>query len=70
MVRDLEPSMGAEDFSFMLQTKPGAYLRGQGMGASGAPCTTAAMTSMTISCRWVLPHASLIERAMPLPTAA
>jgi amidohydrolase len=31
VVRDLEPSMGAEDFSFMLQKKPGAYLRiGQG----------------------------------------
>ena len=31
VVRDLEPSMGAEDFSFMLQVKPGAYLRiGQG----------------------------------------
>jgi amidohydrolase len=29
--RDMEPSMGAEDFSFMLQAKPGAYLRiGQG----------------------------------------
>lgn len=29
--RDMEPSMGAEDFSFMLQVKPGAYLRiGQG----------------------------------------
>ncbi len=33
VVRDLEPSMGAEDFSFMLQSKPGAYLRiGQGTG--------------------------------------
>jgi amidohydrolase len=31
VVRDLEPSMGSEDFSFMLQKKPGAYLRiGQG----------------------------------------
>jgi hippurate hydrolase len=31
VVRDMEPSMGAEDFSFMLQTKPGAYMRiGQG----------------------------------------
>jgi amidohydrolase len=31
VIRDLPPSMGAEDFSFMLQTKPGAYLRiGQG----------------------------------------
>ncbi|CAN5510491.1 M20 aminoacylase family protein [soil metagenome] len=31
VVRNLEPSMGAEDFSFMLKEKPGAYLRlGQG----------------------------------------
>jgi len=31
VVRHLPPSMGAEDFSFMLQVKPGAYLRlGQG----------------------------------------
>ena len=35
VVRDLEPSMGSEDFSFMLQQKPGAYARlGQG-GADG-----------------------------------
>jgi len=33
VVHDLEPSMGAEDFSYMLQKKPGAYLRlGQGSG--------------------------------------
>jgi hippurate hydrolase len=31
--RELPPSMGAEDFAFMLQVKPGAYLRlGQGGG--------------------------------------
>ena len=30
-MRNLPPSMGAEDFSYMLQVKPGAYLRlGQG----------------------------------------
>lgn len=35
VVRDLQPSMGAEDFSFMLEHKPGAYFRlGQG-GAEG-----------------------------------
>jgi hippurate hydrolase len=35
VVRDLEPSMGSEDFSFMLQRRPGAYARlGQG-GAEG-----------------------------------
>lgn len=34
VVRDLTPSMGSEDFSFMLQTKPGAYFR-LGQGRSG-----------------------------------
>jgi hippurate hydrolase len=33
VVRDLPPSMGAEDFAFMLQVRPGAYFRlGQGGG--------------------------------------
>jgi amidohydrolase len=36
VVRDLTPSMGAEDFSFMLQVKPGAYFRlGQGETCPG-----------------------------------
>jgi hippurate hydrolase len=31
VVRNLDPSMGSEDFSFMLQAKPGAFARlGQG----------------------------------------
>ena len=35
-VRDLEPSMGAEDFAFMLEKRPGAYFRiGQGGAESG-----------------------------------
>jgi amidohydrolase len=35
VVRNLDPSMGAEDFSFMLEAKPGAFARlGQG-GADG-----------------------------------
>ena len=41
-----EPTMGAEDFSFMLQAKPGAYVfisNGDGahreMGHGGGPCT-------------------------------
>lgn len=30
--RNMQPSMGGEDFSFMLQVKPGAYIRvGQGL---------------------------------------
>ena len=37
VVRDLPPSMGAEDFSFMLRERPGAYLRlGQGGADAGA----------------------------------
>jgi len=36
VVRNLEPSMGAEDFAFMLRVKPGCYVRlGQGGGAEG-----------------------------------
>jgi hippurate hydrolase len=36
VVRDLEPSMGSEDFSFMLQLRPGAYARlGQGGADTG-----------------------------------
>lgn len=36
VVRNLEPSMGAEDFSFMLKARPGAYFRlGQGGAESG-----------------------------------
>ncbi len=39
VVRNMDPSMGAEDFAFMLQAKPGAYLRlGQGDGAGQPGC--------------------------------
>ena len=35
-IRDLDPSMGAEDFAFMLEKRPGAYFRiGQGGAESG-----------------------------------
>jgi hippurate hydrolase len=35
VIRELAPSMGAEDFAFMLQEKPGCYVRlGQGGGPS------------------------------------
>jgi len=64
--RDLEPSMGAEDFSFMLQTRRGAYLR---LGQGGDNC-------FLHNPRYdfnddVLPlgsalHASLVERALPI----
>jgi amidohydrolase len=57
---NVEPTMGAEDFAFMLQAKPGCYVFiGNGDGehrsaatASGrASCTMAAMTSTTSCCR-------------------
>ena len=35
VLRDMPPSMGAEDFSFMLQVRPGAYLR-IGPGGEGS----------------------------------
>ncbi|MBA2675782.1 M20 aminoacylase family protein [Ramlibacter sp.] len=67
VVRDIEPSMGAEDFSFMLQAKPGAYMR-IGQGGEGS--------CMLHNSRYdfndeILPlgaamHASLAERSMPL----
>jgi hippurate hydrolase len=71
VVRDLEPSMGAEDFSFMLQVKPGAYMRiGQGVENGVGSC-------FLHNSRYdfnddILPlgaalHASLAEHAMPLP---
>ncbi|MDB5749774.1 MAG: amidohydrolase [Ramlibacter sp.] len=70
VVRDLEPSMGAEDFSFMLQAKPGAYLR-IGQGGEGS--------CMLHNSRYdfndeILPlgaalHASLAEQSMPLAGA-
>jgi len=70
VVRDLEPSMGAEDFSFMLQVKPGAYMRiGQGEENGVGSC-------FLHNSRYdfnddILPlgaalHASLVEQAMPL----
>ena len=70
VVRDLEPSMGAEDFSFMLQAKPGAYLRiGQG-AENGVGCNFLHNTQYDFNDD-ILPlgsalHASLAEQAMPL----
>jgi len=71
--RDMEPSMGAEDFSFMLQVKPGAYLRiGQG-GSSGAGSTSLHNSRYDFNDE-ILPlgaalHAGLAEQAMPLAQA-
>jgi len=39
VIDDLDPSMGSEDFSFMLQARPGAYARlGQGGSGGGPAC--------------------------------
>ena len=74
VVRDLEPSMGAEDFSFMLQVKPGAYMRlGQGEENGVGSCFL--HNSRYDFNDEVLPlgaalHASLVEQGMPLAAAA
>jgi amidohydrolase len=65
--RDMEPSMGAEDFSFMLQVKPGAYLR-LGQGGEGNCFLHNNRYDFNDD---VLPlgaalHASLVEQGMPL----
>ncbi|MCM2253780.1 MAG: M20/M25/M40 family metallo-hydrolase, partial [Ramlibacter sp.] len=69
VVRDMEPSMGAEDFSFMLQTKPGAYMR-IGQGGEGSCFLHNARYDFNDD---ILPlgaalHAGLIEQSMPLST--
>ena len=68
--RRLEPSMGAEDFSFMLQVKPGAYLR-LGQGADNGVGSCFLHNSRYDFNDDVLPlgaalHAGLIEQGMPL----
>ena len=79
VVRNLEPSMGAEDFSFMLKKKPGAYLRlGQGeqipdgrggfVGGVGSRFLHSSSYDFNDS---VLPlgaalYAGIVERSLPL----
>lgn len=65
---EMDPSMGAEDFSFMLQVKPGAYLR-LGQGGEGSCFLHNSRYDFNDE---VLPlgaalHAGLIEQGMPLP---
>lgn len=83
VVRDLEPSMGSEDFSFMLKIKPGAYLRlgqgeqipdGQG-GFKGGVGSHFLHNSRYDFNDAVLPlgaalFAGIVERSMPLSVAA
>ena len=79
VVRDLEPSMGSEDFSFMLKVKPGAYLRlGQGeplLDGNGSDAGGAGSRFLHNSCYdfndTVLPlgsalFAGIVERSLPL----
>ncbi|MBA2965370.1 MULTISPECIES: M20 aminoacylase family protein [Ramlibacter] len=70
VVRDLEPSMGAEDFSFMLQVKPGAYLR-IGQGGEGSCMLHNARYDFNDD---ILPlgsalHAGLVEQSLPMHPA-
>ncbi|MBS0321743.1 MAG: amidohydrolase [Proteobacteria bacterium] len=70
VIRDLEPSMGAEDFSFMLQERPGAYAR-LGQGGAGDGHSTFLHNSRYDFNDGVIPIgagylASLVEQAMPL----
>ncbi|HSV34354.1 MAG TPA: M20 aminoacylase family protein [Ramlibacter sp.] len=67
VVRDMEPSMGAEDFSFMLQVKPGAYLR-IGQGGEGSCFLHNSRYDFNDD---ILPlgsalHAGLVEQSLPL----
>lgn len=66
VVRDMEPSMGSEDFAFMLQVKPGAYLR-IGQGGEGSCFLHNSRYDFNDE---ILPlgaalHASLVERSLP-----
>ncbi|MEY2780382.1 MAG: putative hydrolase YxeP [Pseudomonadota bacterium] len=70
VLRNMIPSMGAEDFSYMLQAKPGAYIR-IGQGAADGPGKHPLHNSRYDFNDDILPlgaalHASLVEAAMPL----
>jgi len=65
--RSLEPSMGAEDFSFMLQKKAGAYLRlGQDARRGAFLHNSRYDFNDEILPLGAALHAGLIERGMPL----
>ncbi|MDM0056065.1 M20 aminoacylase family protein [Variovorax fucosicus] len=69
--RNMEPSMGAEDFSFMLQKKPGAYLRiGQDVRDGAFLHNSRYDFNDEILPLGAALHASLIEQGMPLKAAA
>jgi hippurate hydrolase len=67
VIRDLAPSMGAEDFAFMLQEKPGCYVR---LGQGGGPSNCFLHSSRYDFNDAVIPlgaafFAALAERRMP-----
>jgi len=71
--RNMMPSMGAEDFSFMLQAVKGAYLR-VGQGALDGPGPHPLHNSRYDFNDAILPlgaalHASLVEHALPVVSA-
>ena len=73
VVRDLEPSMGSEDFSFMLQVKPGAYMR-LGQGADNGVGNCALHNTRYDFNDDILPlgaalYAGLVEQSMPVPAS-
>ena len=70
VVRDLDPSMGAEDFSFMLQQRPGAYFRiGQGIGSGNCFLHDASYDfNDSILPLGAALFVRLVEHAMPLTT--
>jgi len=68
VVRNLEPSMGAEDFAFMLQERPGCYVR---LGQGGGPSNCFLHNTRYDFNDAVIPlgaafFAALAERRMPL----
>ncbi len=68
VVRDLTPSMGSEDFSFMLQHRPGAYFRlGQGGAESGCVLHSSGYDfNDSIIPLGAAVMASAVERSMPV----
>jgi amidohydrolase len=65
--RAMDPSMGAEDFSYMLQVKPGAYLRlGQGGEGSCFLHNSRYDFNDDVLSLGAALHAGLIEQGMPL----
>jgi amidohydrolase len=68
--RAMDPSMGAEDFSYMLQVKPGAYVRlGQGGEGSCFLHNSRYDFNDDVLSLGAALHAGLIEQGMPLASA-